>query len=516
MAKNHPKTYGTLLTLLVGMGLSCLGTGLYGAEPEQPELTVIYPGYRNQIQSKDPVKELRIRLDTHLKPGLSVYMAGELVSDTQLTDSWKATLKVDKDGSCQYARDLSDLSPGDYLFKLSFHSKDQILQLKRELPVRVLPPGGYEVTFDHRRICYVNGKPFFPLGIYHMQPAVFTTYVHSEAEKLGLPDTDWRQALADVKARGFNTVVHCWSAPSEAFLGEATREGLAVLTEGASFTDREGFIKLRSRADRQQNVLMWYGVDEPYQPHQIEISRNFYSEAAQVVDPHRPVGTAIGMIASLPPVIDSVDVVMPDYYDIRYCNGILSRDLSDYAVWLRETKKIAESAGKPMWNVPQAFAGGDDPKATMWLEPKPEQLRCQAYLGLVKGATGIIWYAYFTGETLPNSKRGHWYLPDSPLWDYFGKLNTEVARFGEVLVQSESSAEVEWSDPRLQSRLWACKGKTFIVAVNPVTETLLCHLTNPPGREAKVWSEDRKQKSQSGLFRDSFGPYAVHIYEFNR
>ncbi len=515
MAKNHPKTYVTLLTLLVGMGLSCLATVLYGADSVQPEITLIYPSYRNQIQSKDPVKELRVRLDTQLDPRSKVYVSGALYCDSQLTDSWKATLSVNKDGSCEYVRNLADLSPASYIIKLSIYSKDEALRVEWELPVYVLPPAPYEVTFDHRRVCYVDGKPCFPLGIYHMQPAVFTNYVRPEAQQFGLPNTNWRQGLSDVKAQGFNTVIHAWSQPSDVFLREAGELGLAIITEGATFTDRAGFVELRERANRQQKVLMWYGVDEPYQPHQTELSRRFYSDA-RVIDPHRPVGTAIGIIAGISPVLDSLDVVMPDYYDIRYNNGILSRDLADYAVWLAETKRIAEVAGKPVWSVPQAFAGGDDPKSVMWLEPTPEQLRCQAYISLVKGATGLLWYAYFTGEKLPGSQRGHWYLPDSPLWDYFGKLNAEVARFAEVLVRSEASANIEWSDPRLQSRSWTCNGKPYLIAVNPTTETLFCHLADPPGREARIWSEDRKQKSQSGSFSDTFDPYAVHIYEFDR
>lgn len=491
-----------------------------GMELNTPKLTVIYPSYRNQIQSKDRTKEIRVRIDTGLNPRSKVFITGSIVNcSSEITTEFKATLRVHSDGYCEYAKNVSHFKPDEYTVKLGVRTESGIL-LEQQIPLNILPPAPYEVTFDHRRICYINGIPYFPIGIYHLQPAVFSTYIKPESEKRGLSYIDWRQALSDVKDRGFNTVVHAWGFPSEEFLAEANKRRLSILPEGATWGDRANFVKLRDLANKYNNIPMWYGVDEPYEAYQIEIGKRFYSDIAQVEDPHRAVGTAVGMIKSISPIIGSIDVILPDYYTIRYITddyfykGLTGKrvpDLSEYAWAMEETIPIIEAAGKPMWSVPQSFDSGSGPM------PRPEELKCQAYISLVNGATGIIWYAYFTDGQVTKSKRGPWYLPDYPaLWDYFPKLNSEVSRFGKVIVASKSTSAIKWSDPRIKSRSWATKSGTYIVAVNPMATNIHCNLPKPPGQNAAVWDENRTLQTKSGVLNDSFAPYEVHIYEFDK
>jgi hypothetical protein len=317
--------------------------------------------------------------------------------------------------------------------------------------------------------------------------------------------------LSDVKDRGFNTVVHAWGFPSEEFLIEANKRGLSILPEGATWGDRANFVKLLDLANKYNNIPMWYGVDEPYEAYQVEIGKRFYFDMALTEDPHRAVGTAVGMIRSISPIIGSIDVVLPDYYTIRVLDGKRNPDLLEYAWAMEATMPIIEAANKPMWSVPQAFAAGSGPM------PTPVDLKCQAYISLVNGATGIIWYAYFTDGQVTGSKRGPWYLPDYPaLWDYFPKLNAEVSRFAKIIVASKSTSAIKWSDPRIKSRSWITKSGTYIVAVNPMATNIHCNLQKPPGQEAMVWSEDRTLKTKSGVLNDSFVPYEVHIYEFDK
>ncbi len=163
-----------------------------------------------------------------------------------------------------------------------------------------------------------------------------------------------------------------------------------------------------------------------------------------------------------------------------------------------------------IWVVPQAFAIDN-----AWAEPTNEELRCQAYLSIVHGATGLVWYAWYTTEPWSEnaSGRNQWLLPDSPMWPYFTKLNAEITELAPVFLQAERRGLVKCDKEVIHTQLWEeADGSRLLVAVNPRPEELSCTLSGLAGESVEVLFEDRSLPLEAGAFSDTFGPLAVHVY----
>jgi hypothetical protein len=171
----------------------------------------------------------------------------------------------------------------------------------------------------------------------------------------------------------------------------------------------------------------------------------------------------------------------------------------------------AGNGTKPVWLVPQAFTC-DSP---VWNEPTPEELKCQAYIGLVHGATGLLWYAFFTTEYWSGNPldRGYWVLPDSKLWDAFPKLNAEVNTLAPIVLTGQSRGPAKCTSPDVHTCIWKYRGKSYILAVNTLYKPVKCTIKGL-GEDAEVMFENKKVVTEDGILKASFKPLEVHVYKF--
>jgi hypothetical protein len=158
--------------------------------------------------------------------------------------------------------------------------------------------------------------------------------------------------------------------------------------------------------------------------------------------------------------------------------------------------------------MPQAFAvtGANE-------EPTRDELRCQAYLGLARGATGLFWYALSTSDATKGYKgRPIWYLPDSPLWDAFKDLNAEIHSLEPFLLQGKPQDPVECDSMCIRTRSWEHEGSVYVIAVNPYSEPVDCTFPKLNGKGAQLLLETRTLTDAKSL-SDHFDPLAVHVYK---
>lgn len=462
-----------------------------------PDLSVqiIQPAFRTTIQSKDPQKKLQAEciVGRKLNRGINLvcYIKGEngkeVFSKRQSGNTHK-TLKVETD--------LSKLPVGKYQLVFDLTDRSGTIASKA-FPLVVAPPATTEVTFDSNKTCYVNGKPFFPIGIYHVSPAAIGS-INQASRKIGLPEVDLYQMMKEVKARGFNLVHHTWGMPTDEYLKEAADDGLWVLPEVAAPTAEQV-----ATANKYGNVLMWYGADEPAGERLVWI-RNALAQTSKL-DPNRPVSAAVCFPDLFKPALEGFDFVMMDPY---FVGMNMFYEIAD---WIKKGHE-ASNGTKAVWLVPQAFTIG----STSWVEPTPEDLRCQAYIGLVHGVKGFIWYAFWTSEFWPGNSKGRnlWFLPDTILWDYFPKLNAEISDMAPVYLTGKSAGPVVCSSKDVHTNLWKLNGKTIVVAVNTTNKALDCEIGGFGKGSADVKFESRKVTPSHGKITEHFKALEAHVYQF--
>ena len=482
-------------SIALGLLVVCVVASVVQAQTAPTlELNVVLPAVRGTIQSKDPVKKLVV-------DGMVTYSGSEkLTVECRGVDSAGRTVstaraRVSPGKSFRMDLSLRRLPVGDYQFTFSLLANGR-QAAAQTVPIIVAPPARTEVTFDDKRVCYVNGKPFFPIGLYHVStPAI--ERINEKSRAAGLPELDLLQSVKHLRDMGFNTIHHTWVMPSEDYLAYTEKLGMWVIPEVAAPTAEQV-----AMANRHTNVLMWYGSDEPSGETLNVIKRASVQTAA--LDPHRPVSAAVCNPDLFKPALEGFDFVMLDPYIIRY------RPLTVIADWMKAAME-AGKGNKALWLVPQAFTI-DSPS---WKEPTPEEVRCQAYIGLVHGATGLVWYAFWSPENWAGNPKGRncWLLSDSKLWDSFPKLNAEVSALAPIILTGKNLGPVKTSTADVHTCLWKYKGKSYLLAVNTQYHAVKCKLEGF-GAKADVMFESRKVTTNGGTLNENFLPLEAHVYRF--
>jgi hypothetical protein len=476
----------------------------FRAVPAAPlEMTLLAPVFRGTVQSRDPDKTLRLRVQVG-DPGPAagaLYLRASLLPRGRLRPLWQEVQTVIPRTAVSFAGALAEVPPGDYDVQVDLQDEAHRLLAQDRCEVKVLAAAPVEVSFDAKRACRVNGKTLFPIGLYHVsEPAL--TLVNGRAKELGLPELTLEEMLAGCRDHGFNTLVRGWGMPGEEYMQRAQKLGLWVMPEVGA-PDAVTLAAQVALANRFSNLLMWYGIDEPG-GERLQQALEAHARFARA-DPHRPVSAACNNVGVFADGVRAYDLLLMDPYFIFPKRGT---SLEAIGGWV-DAGLRASGRRLPVWVVPQAFAIDQT-----WAEPTGAELRCQAYLSIVHGATGLIWYAWYTTEPWSQNPRGRnqWFLPDSPLWPCFTGLNAEITQLAPVILEGEVRGPAACDSEAIHSQSWEADGAVTLIAVNPRDREVTCRLSGLPGTVATVLFEDRQVAVQDGACTDTFAPWAARVY----
>lgn len=388
---------------------------------------------------------------------------------------------------------------------------EQELRLRKHPPA---PPGIHEVKVDRDRLTVlVDGKPFFPFGIYGVPP----------------------EYMKDMKEAGFNCTIR-WSPGSTVSGGalkkaretseEAGREliiryldacqkaGLLVMEWPTLFgfgggldlhyanpkfaEDFAEFMKDRLRlvvepAGKHPAVIAHYGPDEPGEPQRAQCRE--YSEIVWDLDPYHP--NFFLFCASMKDWPEVYDIGGLDYY----WGPSSANPFSVYRV-VKKAAGITHRSRIPFWFVPLLERWSNEARAFT----RAEQ-RAQTYLAAIAGGNGIIYFV--------------WPPRYSENWAELCKLAGELKALSPILVEPTPAQEMR-TEPRemedtIQVLVKEHAGKTYLIAANgsehPAEATF--RLPGNYAGQGKVWFEDRAVTLRNSQFADRFEGYGTHVYELD-
>jgi hypothetical protein len=216
--------------------------------------------------------------------------------------------------------------------------------------------------------------------------------------------------------------------------------------------------------------------------------------------------------------------------------------------------RAAVSENKPVWFVPQAF--GSISRNNPWATPStnPNQYRAMVYTAFVHGASGLLAFgrdgiAMRVGDNLgispypidkycPVGEQCHCFLANGDeceaarptelgrseqLWAAVASVNEELSALKPALLSPTSAATYtidllqtpnSGASP-IRTLLKTSPNGTYLIAVNMINDNLdvVMQLTGLPSSVA-VEFENRSIATPLSAIRDSFGPFAVHIYKY--
>jgi hypothetical protein len=355
---------------------------------------------------------------------------------------------------------LSDLRPGgwwQYSAVVEIMDGDTALA-KKYIPLRVVPSAEERrVYVDGRQRLVVDGKPFFPLGLY-----------------LG-PTED--EHLARIAAAGFNTIL-CYGygvgADPEAYMERARAHGLKVIYSikdfydgttyfpaGSSITGPELALQYVRKFRDHPALLAWYINDELGLGWLPKLGAMY--NLVRDEDPQHPAFQVLCRPPEFGDYYDVTDILGVDPYPVP------RRPVSMVTEWM-ETATAAMRDTKPVWIVPQLhkwaiYSGKDEDR-----EPTYDEKRCMAFLGLIAGAKGMIFYSY--SDLFRDTGRSR--APEGVFgrrWDEVTRIAADLRKVIPAALEGEPvTVDTSGSGPDVSATAFRLNGQVYVLAANASSE----------------------------------------------
>ena len=321
-----------------------------------------------------------------------------------------------------------------------------------------------KVTFNEAGIAVVDGKPFFPVGLY--------TYDLNS------------QVMAEIHEQQMNTIIGSFGLKQLDYIRE---HGLmAVCPTG------EEWLKA---ARTHPALLGWYLTDEPEGHGNSPAGEHERYLKLKQQDPDHPIGLCHFLFDALAKYKDGADFTMTDVYPVTANRDVPLRNVG---IHIDEARRV-HGPNWPNWAYIQVF-GGPDTDGGKWAQPLPHEVRCMTYIALVHRTTGILYFSYW-----PKAPR---------TWESIGPLNREIHRLVPWLVAPGKEVECRNTASQVHLRMRRTEHGGILLAVNtePTFTEIGLAIPDNPATDLEVAFAGRKVVLAAGRLRDRLGPYEPRVY----
>lgn len=364
--------------------------------------------------------------------------------------------------------ETKSLPIGGYVTKLKIDSVSGQEILKKEFPVQVIEKMP-RVYIDSKGFTVVEGKRFFPLGIY--------------TGSKGAPDNIDNSAESDIKRMadiGLNTVLSYDYAlrpdtDGIKFLNDAKKHDMMVVYALKDLHDgRAGYPKNgvtgEEAAEKQIDLvkdhsalLAWYINDEmdgkwlaPTQERYNQVSRK---------DPNHPAYIVYNHTQKNNEFFPMCDVFGMDEYPIGNTKYSVHK-LSEVGKWTKYSSDFTREV-KGLWEVIQIH-NLIHAKYTQDRNPTLDEMRNMAYQTLTNGSKGLFLFAYhwLYFDLDKEGKRIYDQKAFDKRWADVQKLIQEIEPFTDVILEDQKVALKAISPSSVQYQAWQYQGKLYVMTVN--------------------------------------------------
>ena len=374
---------------------------------------------------------------------------------------------------------------------------------------------GEKVTVRDDGVTLIDGKPFFPIGIYGVKKQMFNAW-------------SFDRAIADLKQAGFNFVHSYTCSRDPEFLGLAAKHGMRAWTGAYHVARGDNWLATTGRYDRA--TITWYiGDDTSMYMKPSELQDR--DEAARMLDGAR--------LTCQADVINSgayddrfagyaafTDVFLPEIYPILGD----ANDEKCVARTIRDMKRVRTDLAKcddgkrhhAVWPILQIFHGGK-----CWHRyPTEDEVVATTFASLIHGGKGVTWFQY---QGKLDKEEGYRYsgcFRSEKDWRMTTNLVSRIASLVPVLLERdpkqpaapvvlEGPKDDPLGQPAVSALVKRHDGFTYVLAVNASPKPVRARLfAEVPDGEGSVKWENRRITASKGVFEDAFKGFGVHVYRF--
>ena len=367
----------------------------------------------------------------------------------------------------------------------------------------------------------VDGKPFFPIGMYQVGP----------------------DDIPILARAGFNSVhYYMWEdhdeeqvvKPGQEWLDAAHKHKLMGLASFYRPSMRAmNWEKCSQRIERFRDhpaLLAWHIIDEPEVAHEPrgegERPGTEYVPAAHKMikehDPDHPVTAVLCTFAGIPTFTPMLDVIQADYYPVPPlpAANYWGTGFRGIAHMVDECRK-ASGNSKPFWFVAQAFNYSVQKSRSIDIPPEWKrfptlrELRTMTYTAIASGARGIFYYSLM--ELMLDAHQTGGYLSRVQNWETLKQVVGELNQLMPML--TADTAETIDENDNVRTMVKSDGDDIYIIAANMERKPTRTRITVPGIRQAtaELLFENGKPASiEDGSFTATFEPVESHIWRVKR
>ena len=340
------------------------------------------------------------------------------------------------------------------------------------------------VAIDEHGRCVLDGKPFFPLGVYwnpnEKQLGMFTNSPFNCAIHYEMMS---KERLDFCQCAGIKTF-----SSFDRKLWENNRDKLSAHIESVR---------------RHPALLGWYLGDE-VEAVKAPVQREMYDYFSSK-DPDHPCYIVQDRTYDLREFVCAADVIGLDPYPV------CQKPVRMVADFMRDGSKVVFGA-RPMWSVAQAFSwqwyrpGMQDTERF----PSAAEMRSMNWQHIAGGANGLISFAV-NCLFYPLNKQD-W----RPLWAQVVEVNKEVAKMIPVLLSVEHAPKATADSQDVICRTWVKDGELYLLVCNLLEKPLYASVCLSEGDWAVSGTEVGTPATSDGsrrvrFYLDSIGVSFVRL-----
>ena len=345
---------------------------------------LLFPNYRGTVKQGDntPWKyEVQVAPTQNGNEATAKVFTKLISSSGELVFQQEDAIAADGQAKQLALKAPQNLWVGDYTLLQYMEDPSGELRVISNYPIHIVSKMP-KVYIDASGFTVVNGKRFFPMGVYLRDAS------DSNDEN-----------LTRIAAGGFNTILsyaYGTAKNPETYLKRAQSHNLKVV-----FSIKDLYPEQANHGEDAFNIatkyinslhdepalLAWYASDE-MGARWLPKLRKMYN-IANLLDPNHPTFQVQNKVVDIEAAFNTTDILGADPYPIGRAD-----DLTQTSIHTRSTAQVARNA-KGVWIVPQIFNWSVYDKKYPDHAPTLDEMRNQAYQALIGGAKGLIWYSYF-------------------------------------------------------------------------------------------------------------------------
>ncbi len=348
---------------------------------------------------------------------------------------------------------------------------------------------------EHKRVL-VDGRPFFPLGMYwsgidQEQLDVYADSAFNCLMPYGMPT---QEQMDMVQAKGLKVIY----SVKDIYHGSSYCPKAITSRE-----DETAFIQGKVEAFRDHPALLaWYINDE--MPSSMLDRLTERKVLLEQLDPDHPTWVVLYQVDELRRYLPSFHVIGTDPYPIP------TRPVALAGQWTRKTVDGVHGA-RPVWMVPQVFNWANykktaDEKA-QHRAPTLEEMRSMAWQCIAEGANGLVFYSWFDLRKDPTT-------PFEEQWARVKQVASGIAPLAPVLLSVEEVPAIETSEaPWLNWTAKKYERIVYLIAVNnePEKHVATFNLSRKIRKATDVPTREEWPLPDRRVLELQFEPYEVHI-----